>query len=104
MLQKTMKIMNIEVHITKKVKKDLKKLGSTQDKNKVINKLKQLQNNPFLGKPLTGKLIGYYSLHFILSGGEGRAIYTIIDKENIVLVILVGYRENIYKKAKRRIN
>jgi len=98
-----MKMMNIDVHITNKVKKDLKKLGSSQDKNQVIKNLKQLQNDPYMGSFLSGDLEGYYSLHFSLSGGEARAIYTILDEEKIVLIILVGYRENIYKEVKRRI-
>lgn len=96
--------MNTEVHITNKAKKDLKKIGSKQDKNQVIKKLKRLQSNPYLGNFLSGNLKGYYSLHFSLSGGEARAIYTIIEDKKIVLVIIVGYRENIYEEAKRRIN
>lgn len=103
MLRKVMKMKNIDVHITNKVKKDLKKLGCNQDKNKVINKLKQLQNDPYMGSSLSGDLKGYYSLHFSLSGGEARAMYTILEEDKVVLIILVAYRENIYKEAKSRI-
>ena len=103
MLLKVMTMMNIDIHITNKVKKDLRKLGSNQDKNQVIKNLKQLQNDPYMGSSLSGDLHGYYSLHFSLSGGAARAIYTILEEEKIVLIILVGYRENIYKEAKRRI-
>ena len=53
MLQKAMKMMNIDVHITNKVKKDLKRLGSVQDKNQVIKNLKQLQNDPYMGSSLS---------------------------------------------------
>ena len=94
--------MNIEVHITKNVKKDLDKLAE-QDKKETIKMLKGLKDNPEYGYPLKGKLKGYYSLHFSLSAGAARAIYKILKKENIVLVILVAYRENIYELAKRRI-
>ena len=95
--------MSIEVHITKNVKKDLDKLASEQDKEETIKLLKELKGNPELGYPLKGKLKGYYSLHFSLSSGAARAIYKILKKENLVLVILVAYRENIYDLAKRRI-
>ena len=96
--------MSIEVHITKNVKKDLNKLASKREKAKAVNMLKKLKSNPYLGKALKGKLKGYFSLHFSLSNGEARAIYKIIENEKIVLVILVGYRENIYDILKRRVN
>jgi len=97
-------MMSIEIHITKKVKKDLNNLASKRDQSKSVSMLKKLRTNPYLGKSLKGELKGYYSLHFSLSNGAARAIYKIIEDEKIVLVILVGYRENIYDILKRRIN
>ena len=97
-------MMSIEVHITKNVKKDLNNLASKREQTEVVSMLKKLKSNPYLGEALKGKMKGYYSLHLSLSNGAARAIYKIIKDGKIVLVILVGYRENIYDILKRRVN
>lgn len=89
------------VHVTKSVEDDLKDFGTL--KNKVIQEILQLESNPFAGHTLKGKLKGLRSLEFSLPGGECRTIYKIKDDFQICLVIIIGYHENIYEKAQRRV-
>ncbi len=70
----------------------LKKLDkSTRDR--VENKLKDLSNNPELGKPLVGRLSGLWSLRV----GDYRAIYQIKNEELLILVLKIGHRKNVYE-------
>jgi len=52
-----------------------------------------------VGKPLVGVLYKERSYHFGRKP-EFRIIYSIED--NLITVTLIGTRESIYKKAKRR--
>ena len=84
------------------VKKDFKALP------KEVNLLKEkyfsiLSNNPFCGEPLTDVFKSYLSYHFSYQGTRYRIIYKIIKEKLIILIILIGSRENIYKRLKRRL-
>ena len=74
--------------ITKAVEEDLKDFGSYRQK--VIQELLILESNP-------------YSLEFSLPGGACRSIYKVKNDKQICLVVIVGYHENIYEKAQRRV-
>ncbi len=89
------------VHITKAVEEDLKEFDSYR--SKVIQEIIILEDNPQAGHALKGKLKGLRSLEFSLPSGACRAIYKIRDDKHICLIIIVGYHENIYDKAQRRI-
>ena len=52
-----------------------------------------LQQDPFQGKPLKGRLKGRYSYRV----GTYRIIYTIFRSELLVVVIDMGHRRDIYR-------
>jgi addiction module RelE/StbE family toxin len=90
-----------EVDILPKAEKDLKDLK--QDEPQAIDEILKLEENPLLGHPLKGSLRQARALEFNLKGGGAyRAVYTIVDKDRVCIVFLVGSHENIYKKAERR--
>ena len=72
----------------------LKKADMTT-RERIVRKLDSLSVNPRIGKPLTAKLKGFWSLRI----GNYRAIYTIKDNELIVAVITIGHRKNVYERA-----
>ena len=90
-----------EVQITKSVEDDLKDFGSYR--KKVIEEILVLEKNPMAGHPLKGKLKGMLSLEFSLPNGACRAVYKVKEDMQICLVIIIGYHENIYEKAQRRV-
>lgn len=72
--------------------KRLQKIGST-DKIKAKKKILNLLANPYLGKPLKGKLTGLYSL----KAWPLRIIYTIDTERQIIQIETIDYRGNVYK-------
>ena len=60
---------------------------------RVARVLDDLQNDPFQGKPLKGKLKGRYSCRV----GTCRIIYTIFKNQLLVMVIDIGHRRDIYR-------
>ena len=80
-----------DVRLQNPAKRFLKKLEE-QEQTRIIKKLKQLKENPELGKPLTGKLSGLWSLRV----GKYRALYQIRNKELLIIVLDIGHRKNVY--------
>ena len=72
-------------------KRFLKKLDKAS-KIEIIKKLKQLKNNPELGKPLVGRLSGLWSLRI----GNYRAIYQIRQSQLLILVLKISHRKKVY--------
>jgi len=81
------------------VRKDLKAL-SEKVRELVDNYFSVLAENPFVGKFLAGEFKRFLSYSFIYSGTEYRIIYQILKKKLVILVIMVGSRENIYKRLR----
>ena len=55
--------------------------------------IRQLQDNPYIGKPLHGDLKGKYSLR----SGDYRVIYSVDETDKSVLLLAVGHRKAVYK-------
>lgn len=83
--------MSYRIFLSPKANNFLKKLGK-KDKERLKKKLKELMNNPELGKPLAGKLAGLWSLRT----GDYRALYQVKNNELLILVLKIGHRKNIY--------
>ncbi|MFQ5531727.1 MAG: type II toxin-antitoxin system RelE/ParE family toxin [Candidatus Nanoarchaeia archaeon] len=86
--------MSFRLFLSPKSQKFLDKLKNQEDKNRIEKKLKQLKQNPELGKPLTGKLAGLWILRF----GKFRALYQIRRNELLILVLKLGHRKNVYER------
>ncbi|MDG6223304.1 MAG: type II toxin-antitoxin system RelE/ParE family toxin [Candidatus Bathyarchaeota archaeon] len=68
-----------------------KTLSKTQEKTRIINKLKQLKTNPQkTGKPV--KLSEYYRLRI----GDYSAIYEIDQIKKQVILLYIGHSKNVY--------
>ena len=85
--------MSLRILLAPKSQKFLDKLKNKEDKNRINKKLKELEKNPELGKHLTGKLTGLWSLRF----GKFRAIYQIRREQLLILVLKLGHRKNVYE-------
>ena len=91
-----------KIEISNAVKKDIKNLPRNIQK-KIDGVFILLSSTPEIGDTLTGEFRDYLSYHFKVSNVEYRIIYKIYKNELVVLIILVGTRENIYKQLKRRV-
>jgi len=90
--------MSILLTITSSGNREFRKLPQNIRKE-VFEKLNILKENPLKGEPLRGKSRGLRSLHFTVNGVYYRAIYEVL--KNVILIHLVGTRENIYRKLER---
>ncbi len=80
--------MSWEIVYTKQAKKDAKKLASAGLKNKALNLLGILKENPYQNPPpyekLVGDLSGAYSRRINI---QHRLIYQVYEKEKVIKVI-----------------
>ena len=80
-----------EIRLEKPAERFLKKMDTFEQK-RIIEKFRKLEQNPELGKPLTGNLRGLWNLRI----GKYRAIYQIKHKELLILVLDLDHRKRIY--------
>lgn len=81
-------------------RRDLKRLSIEIQKEIVFEHLPAIQREPLkVGKPLAGVLKNERSYHFGRKP-QYRIIYFI--EGSLVLVTIIGARENIYKRARQR--
>lgn len=73
-------------------KKELKEI-SKRHRDAIISALEDLQQNPFVGKPLRRELTGRFSYKV----GVYRIIYKINKKDKVVQVLTAGHRSSVYK-------
>jgi len=57
------------------------------------SEIRQLRDNPYIGKPLHGDLKGKYSLR----SGDYRVIYSVDEADKSVLLLAVGHRKAAYE-------
>jgi mRNA interferase RelE/StbE len=83
----------VKVELTKRAVKDLDGLEKAQPKlyDKMVAKIKALEQEPTLGKPLVGPLRGRWSLRV----GEYRAIYE--TGKDVVTILTVNHRREVYR-------
>ena len=85
------------------VKQDIKKLHP-----KVSSLIKDyylpiIKEDPFQAENLSGRFSSLKSYHFKYFGVDYRIIYQIFEEEKIVRLLMIGTRENFYKKLKLRL-
>ncbi len=80
-----------EITIKEQAERFLKKLDK-KIQNQILDRIEKLSTNPYLGKPLVGRLSGLRSLRV----GIYRALYIIKGMELRVIVFKIGHRKNIY--------
>ncbi len=96
-LEKKMK-RKYKVNYTPKAEKDLIVFRKKYWKSYLdfLTTVAALETDPRgVGEPLKGNLKGFYALHFGRKP-ECRALYEIIDKDIVIIIIRIGTRENFY--------
>lgn len=67
-------------------------------KSIIRERLKNLSDDPYIGKPLERELSGYYTLR----AKRYRIIYKIDESEHLIEIHYVGHRKDIYQLFKER--
>lgn len=81
-----------KLHIFPKAERELRKISIRYQKA-ILDAFEDLQENPFMGKPLTRELTGRFSYRI----GVYRIIYGIRKKDKIVEIYTAGHRATVYK-------
>lgn len=84
--------MTYRIELSKKATKSLKKIPSKHQK-RLISAIKQLQENPYKGKQLSGELSDVRSLRV----WPYRVLYKFYQDKTIILVLDLGHRQGIYE-------
>ncbi len=85
------------------VKKDLRHIAPDA-RDEILNKvLSKLEENPFLGMPLTGPLRGYWKYRVFLLRVWYRIGYSIDTEHHEMVVIAIGARGGFYQRLRRRL-
>ena len=89
-----------QIVITPSAKRTAKKLPKNV-REEIIAQSRKLEENPYLGEKLSSSLHFLYSFHIKFKGVDYRLAYTIDTPRKLVIVHLIGPRENFYEKLKR---
>ena len=81
------------LEIYTQAQKDLSRLPP-QDQKKVVAAIDHLILDPFAGKKLKGKWLGYR----VMCAWPFRIIYTIDKKIITITVVGIGHRKDVYKE------
>ena len=79
------------INFDKEAKNSFKKIDKS-DQKKILNKIHQLNKNPYIGKRLAGNLFGLRRLRV----DKYRVLYKIIEDKLIIIIINISHRKNIY--------
>ena len=85
--------MSFEIYATKRYHKEFNKLGR-EVQNRIREKVAELQDNPYLGIPLTAQFKGKYKLRV----GDYRVIYELDFQNSRIFLVAVGPRKKIYER------
>jgi len=74
--------------------KEIEAVGQKEDRQRIVTRIRSLARDP---RPLgSEKLSGRGDL-YRLRVGRYRVVYTVGDDELVVLIVRVGYRNNVYR-------
>lgn len=89
-----------QIVITPSAKRASRNLPQTA-REEILKQSQKLKENPYLGEKLSGSLHFLYSFHIKFKRVEYRLAYTIDKSRKLIVVHLIGPRENFYEKLKR---
>jgi len=79
----------------------LKKLKEKPLKSAFQKAIDEILKDPYMGEPKTGNLSGIFCYDIYYNKTNYELAYTIVEEGNsIVVVILIGTRENFYEELK----
>lgn len=92
-----------EIRILPKANKYIKKLKEKILLKKLKEAILEIQKNPYIGEMKKGDLAGIYGFDVFYNNTNYEISYKIYPNKNIIVVILIGTRENFYQELKNYI-
>ncbi|MFZ5645637.1 MAG: type II toxin-antitoxin system RelE family toxin [Bacillota bacterium] len=91
-----------EIRLSKGAVRDLKKMEPAL-RDFLYNRLYEIAENPYQNDKLSGPYRELRSQHSKFRGVEYRVIYYINEEGRLIIIALIGTRENIYDELARRL-
>lgn len=99
-----MNMTEYKLELLSRAKRYLKSLNKQHELlSKIKDNLNLIQKNPFIGERNKGDLKNTYSVDFRYQKTTYEIAYYIKEETNLVLIILIGTRENFYDILKQYI-
>ena len=90
--------------LSKASQKFIKKISDIGLKNKIKDGLDRIKEDYTVGDRKTGDLKGFWSLDVYYNKTNYEICYELIeDQGKVIIVVMIGTRENFYKELKRYI-
>ncbi len=93
-----------QVRFLPRAEKYIKKLKEKNLKEKFKLAVYQIQKNPYIGKAKKGDLTNIYGFDVFYNKTNYEIAYKIYEHKQIVVIILIGTRENFYNELKNYIS
>ena len=91
--------------LSKSSQKFIKKLKDKNLKNKIKDGLDKIREDYTIGEKKTGDLKGFWSLDVFYDKTNYEICYEVREEDGLlVIVVMIGTRENFYKELKRYID
>lgn len=91
--------------LSKSSQKFIKKLKDKNLKNKIKDGLDKIREDYTIGEKKTGDLKGFWSLDVFYNKTNYEIWYEVREEDGLlVIVVMIGTRENFYKELKRYID
>ncbi len=92
----------ISIEYRRSTLKDIEKLDQLI-KKVLIQEIEKIKEQPDSGSPLKGDLKKYYSYSCRFAGLSYRIVYSYDIDKSLIIIEMIGSRENIYEAFRRRI-
>ena len=89
-----------QIRLLPKAVKYIKKIKEKVLIQKLKDAIIKIQTNPYIGEAKKGDLNGIYGFDVFYHNINYEISYKIYEKECIIVIILVGTRENFYEELK----
>ena len=83
--------------------KYIKKIKNNELKSELKKAIDSIAQNPLIGEAKMGDLQGIFGYDVFYDSVNYEIAYTVLEKEVLITIIMVGTRENFYKELKRYI-
>lgn len=93
-----------QIRFLPRAEKYIKKIKDKLLKEKIRLAILKIQENPYIGKAKKDDLTGIYGFDVFYNKTNYEISYQIYESRQIVVIILIGTRENFYDELKKYIS
>ena len=74
--------------------KEIESLGSRQDRQRIVARIRALSSNP---RPHGCEKLAGHTDRYRVRQGQYRVVYSIDDAQHVIIIFRVGHRKEVYR-------